>query len=318
MAYFHQPVLLNEVLDYLNPLPNQNFIDGTVGGGGHAGAILEKIKPAGILIGLDRDPLAIKAASENLKKFKERVILVQENYSNLTEVIQKNKNTNHDTANNLQFSGILLDLGLSSAQVSETDLRGFSFKGAQTLDMRFGPQTELTAEEIINDWPAEKLIQIFKEYGEETRAKLIVQKIINYRIQKRIKLTDQLVGIINQAIGFGRGKINPATKVFQALRIAVNDELENLQQTLPKLLEILPTGGRLVIISFHSLEDRIVKNFFQAQARGCICPKILPVCCCNHTPAIKILTRKSVTASPEELQKNPRARSAKLRAVEKL
>lgn len=317
MAYFHQPVLLNEVLQYLNPQPNQNFIDGTVGGGGHSAAILEQTGPDGILIGLDRDPMATCAARNNLKKFGERAILVQENYSNLISVIE-NKHKNYDAGHSLQFSAILLDLGLSSAQVSLEDERGFSFQGKQSLDMRFGPDTELTAAEILNRWPEEELKRIFKNYGEERHSGLIAQKIVAYRKTQSIDFTDQLVEIVGQIYDREHYKTNPATKIFQALRIAVNDELNNLTLALPKLLSALPKGGRLAVISFHSLEDRLVKNFFQTEAKDCWCAKELPICVCNHQKSVKILTKKPITASSEEIRNNPQSRSAHLRVAQKL
>ncbi len=330
MPYFHQPVLLKEVLEYLNPQPNQNFIDGTVGGAGHAGAILNQTGPKGILIGLDRDPRAIEAAKANLKKFGQRAILIQENYSNLISVIEKaprqssgqasakGGNNNYEAGHSLQFSAILLDLGLSSAQVSPEDERGFSFKTRQVLDMRFGPEANLTAAEILNTWSEAELVKIFKEYGEERHARLIAQRIIAYRKAQPIKYTDQLTAIISQIYANSFYKVNPATKIFQALRIAVNDELNNLTQALPRLLSILPTGGRLAIISFHSLEDRLVKIFFQTEAKDCLCPKNLPICVCGHKRAVKILTKKPVMALAEENKNNPRSRSAKLRVAVKL
>ncbi|MDP2586703.1 MAG: 16S rRNA (cytosine(1402)-N(4))-methyltransferase RsmH [Candidatus Komeilibacteria bacterium] len=317
MAYFHQPVLLNEVLQYLDPQPNQNFIDGTVGGAGHSAAILERAKPDGILIGLDRDPKAIEAARNNLKKFGSRAILVQENYSNINQVIEKIKNK-YDAGRSLQFSAILLDLGLSSAQVSSEDERGFSFKTKQVLDMRFGPETELTAAEILNHWPEAELKRIFKEYGEERHAGLIARQIILYRKEQLINFTEQLVEVISQIYDREHYKTNPATKIFQALRIAVNDELNNLTLALPKLLSVLPAGGRLAVISFHSLEDRLVKNFFQTEAKDCLCAKELPICVCGHHKSVKILTKKPITAQAEEIRNNPRSRSAHLRVGQKL
>ena len=279
MAYFHQPVLVKEVLEYLNLKPNDNVIDCTVGGGGHAVKILEKIGPKGQLLGLDRDPQAITAANQNLKKFSNRITLIQDSYKNTKKIIDEQRF-------NLQFHGFLLDLGISSAQIAAEDSRGFSFKSEQTLDMRFGPDTEITAAEILNKWSKEDLIRIFKEYGEEKFAKSIAEKIILFRARKLLTATSDLVNIIESSYpasfargtGRGRSRIHPATKVFQALRIAVNDELKVIKEALPKLLSALEPGGRMVVISYHSLEDRLVKQFFQQEAKGCLCPKEFPVC----------------------------------------
>lgn len=310
MTYFHQPVLLKEVLEYLNPKANQNFIDGTIGGGGHASAILEKAKPEGKLLGLDRDPKAIAAAEQNLKVYKNRVILIQDSYKNIEEIIYGRIV--------LQFSGILLDLGLSSAQVSVEDSRGFSFKTDQPLDMRFGPETKLTAQEILNRWPEQKLFEIFKNYGEEPKAKVIARKIIKQRLEREFKTTLDLVELIDKVYSNFRRHLHPATKVFQALRIAVNNELETLTEALPKLLKVLSPRGRLAVISYHSLEDRIVKRFFQQAAKDCVCPVNFPECRCNHRKQVLILTKKAVTPSWAEIKANPRSRSAKLRVIQKI
>ena len=235
-----------------------------------------------------------------------------------------NKNKNYKKRFDLGFAGLLLDLGLSSAQVSAEDGRGFSFQSTEALDMRFGPDTALTAAEIVNQWSKEDLIKIFKEYGEEKFAKSIAENIILFRARKLLTATSDLVKIIEDSYptsgrGHGQGrKIHPATKVFQALRIAVNDELRVLAGFLPQALEALAPGGRLVVISYHSLEDRIVKHFFNQEAKDCLCPKEIPVCVCGHQARLKILTKKPVTPSTEEISKNSRSRSAKLRAAEKV
>ncbi|MCX6786062.1 MAG: 16S rRNA (cytosine(1402)-N(4))-methyltransferase RsmH [Candidatus Komeilibacteria bacterium] len=311
MKYFHQPVLLEEVIEYLNPKANQNFIDCTIGGGGHARAILEKIKPNGKLLGLDRDPKAIAATGENLKIYKNRLILINDSYKNIQEIIYGNKI-------DLQFNGILLDLGLSSAQISAEDERGFSFQADQPLDMRFGPDGSLTAAEILNKWPEQKLLEIFKNYGEEPRARMAAQKIVKQRAVKEFTTTLDLVELMDEVYGGGRGKLNPATKVFQALRIAVNNELENLSAALPKLLQILSRGGRMAVISYHSLEDRIVKHWFQDLTKDCICPKNFPECRCDHRQQADILTKKSIQPASAEIKANPRSRSARLRVMQKI
>ena len=308
MTYFHQPVLLKEVLEYLNPQPNQNFIDGTVGGGGHAAAILERTGPNGFLIGLDRDPKAIAAAVEKLAKFKNRIILICDSYKDL------NKSINDQRAN-LQFHGLLLDLGLSSAQLAPEESRGFSFKIDAPLDMRFGPETELTAEKILNFWPEQKLADIFRNYGEERKAKAIAKKIVLYRKSRPFKTTAQLASLFGP---FRPRRRHAATKVFQALRIAVNSELETLKEALPDLSEVLAVSGRLAVISYHSLEDRIVKQFFLEEAKDCVCPKEFPECRCTHRKTLAIVTKKPVIPSAEEIKQNPRARSAKLRVAEKV
>ncbi len=332
MDYFHKPVLLEEVIEYLNTQPNQNFIDATIGGGGHAKAILKKTSPKGHLLGLDRDPKAIKAAKKNLSEFSDRVLLVLDSYKNLphrtsTSLVESQAGKNkkiYEQKFNLHFSGLLLDLGISSAQVAPEDDRGFSFQTDKKLDMRFGPDGDLTAAEILNTWPKEKLIKIFKEYGQEPRARVIAGEIILFRARKPIELTSDLVNIVNQVFRGqldrhkGRRMIHPATKVFQALRIAVNNELENLKESLPNLLASIESGGRLVVISYHSLEDKIVKEFFKYQAKDCHCPKEFPICKCNHKKSIKILTKKPIVPTDKEVEANPRSRSAKMRVAEKI
>ncbi len=311
MEYFHQPVLLNEVLAYLNPQANQNFIDGTVGGGGHAAAILARTGPKGELLGLDRDPLALKASAENLKAFKNRIHLIQNTYKNIKEIIYGERIA-------LQFSGILLDLGLSSAQVSPNDQRGFSFKTDKKLDMRFGPETPLSAEMILNNWPEEKIAEILKNYGEEPKAKVIANAVILARRKKRFATTADLVAVVDQIYKNYYGRINPATKVFQALRLAVNDELNVLTQALPSLLDVLSPGGRLAVISYHSLEDRLVKQFFKREYQSCHCPPNLPICGCGHQRSLEILTKKPIVPKEAEIKANPRSRSAKLRVAQKI
>lgn len=310
MASIHKPVLWREVLAGLEPGQNQNFVDCTVGPGGHAEKILEMTGPAGKLLGLDWDAAAIESAKVNLKQFKSRIVLIKSSYINAAKVIYEK--------NFFPISGFLLDLGLSSSQLQNSG-RGFSFQRNEPLDMRFSPEDNpLTAREIINHWDADKLKKIFQEYGEERRAKKIAAAIVESRRVKEINSTLELVSVIMRCVPLRRQRIHPATKVFQALRIAVNDELENLDSALKKIVEIAEPGARLAVISFHSLEDRIVKNYFKESARGCVCPPILPECRCGKKPMLKILTKKPIIPSADEIAENFRSRSAKLRIAQRI
>lgn len=293
----HKPVLLNEVLQYLNPSSNENFIDCTIGEAGHGLAILEKIKPNGKILGIDAD-------IDSLKRIKpqERLILIEENFKNLKKIIEK--------YNFYPINGILFDLGLSSWQIEESG-RGFSFRKDEPLDMNFqsraGRSWTATATEIINRWPERELVDIFRKYSEERYGQKIAKKIIETRKNLQIKSTLQLREIIEKAVPFSRtrrGQIDRVlARIFQALRIAVNDELNNLKQGIDQAIEILEPRGKIAVISFHSLEDRIVKNFFRERAKD---------------RTLKILTKKPIIAGEEEIKNNPRARSAKLRAAIKL
>ncbi|HUT21985.1 MAG TPA: 16S rRNA (cytosine(1402)-N(4))-methyltransferase RsmH [Candidatus Bipolaricaulota bacterium] len=303
----HKPVLLKEVIELLDPRKNQNFVDCTLGAGGHAAAILEKTKPKGKVLAIDWDEKAIEAAKINLKKYSSRLIPVNDNYANLENIIEENDF--HD------IDGILLDLGLSSDQLASSG-RGFAFQKDEPLDMRFNAENRVTAEKIVNGWDAEELKKIFWQFGEESKAPRIVAEILKYRKDKEIKTTGQLVEIIKKAKGRGQSRIHPATKVFQALRIAVNHELENIEKTLELVISLMKPGSKIVVISFHSLEDRIVKHFFQKESKDCVCPPQIPICQCEHKATLKILTKKPIVASGEEILENPRSRSAKLRAVE--
>ena len=293
----HTAVLKKEVLEYLDPKSNENFIDCTVGEGGHAEDMLERNGPEGKVLGIDLDPQQISASQWLHVQYKERVVLVVDSYTNITEIINR-KNFG-------KVDGILLDLGMSSAQLARAQ-KGFSFQVDQGLDMRYNDDMNyLTAEKIVNEWPQEKIEEILENYGEEKFAKKIAKNIIEQRKLGRIKSTFQLIETIKDATpsAYWRGKIHYATRTFQALRIAVNDELENIKKVLPQAVSILAPGGRLVAISFHSLEDRIVKNFLADEAkRG----------------TIKVITKKPITSGRDELGKNPRARSAKLRAAVKI
>lgn len=291
----HVPVLTKEVLQYLDPKENENFIDCTIGEGGHATLILEKNKPLGKVLGIDLDPVQIENCKLSIKD--ERLILVNDSYINIKKIIEEIKFG--------QVNGILLDLGYSSWQLEKSG-KGFSFQKDELLDMRYSLKfSYLTAEKIINDWPEQDIEKILKEYGEEKFAKQIARKIVGDREVKKIESTFQLIEIIKKAIPekFQHGKINCATRTFQALRIAVNGELGNLKTVLPDIVSILSPGGRIAIISFHSLEDRIVKFFFKEKEKK---------------GDIKILTKKPLMAKSDELNYNPRSRSAKLRVIIKL
>ena len=306
----HAPVLLRETLDLLQPRPGGTYVDGTLGGGGHAEAILEQSSPGGRLLGLDLDPEALERATERLKRFDDRVTIVHESFANIERAVRWYGFAPAD--------GIVLDLGLSSFQLAHAK-RGFGFRTAAPLDMRFNPlQATPTARDLVNKLDLHEIANVLRRFGEEPMAKVIAKAIVRQRERKPIETTTELAELVERAVGRRRGKIHPATRTFQALRIAVNRELEALESALPGAIEVLSTGGRFVVISFHSLEDRIVKRFFVDQAATCICPPGLPVCVCGKKPTVKILTRHGIRPTPEEVARNPRSRSAILRAVEKL
>lgn len=317
MKYTHEPVMINEVIEHFNPLPRQYFIDCTLGGAGYTTKIAKKIGKNGKVLSIDLDEIAIKNAKQITKKNNlNNIILVKDNFSNLKKIVEKKFNKNK------KFNGIVFDLGLSSAQLDDKK-RGFSFKKDSSLNMSFGSKKNNytnTTEKIINNWNENDLTQIIKDFGEERFAKKISKEIIRSRKENLIKTTNQLVKIINKAIPskFHHGKIHPATRTFQALRIATNRELDSLEKALPQALDLLKKQGKIIIISYHSLEDRIVKKFFQNQSKKCICENILPICECNHKPKIKILTRKPLTPTKDEISKNTRARSAKMRIAIKI
>lgn len=301
----HTPVLLREVLEALNVQPGGRYIDCTLGAGGHASAILERSSPGGQLLGLDADPDALDAAREKLKPYNDSILTVNENFSNLQAACIK-----YDF---FPVHGILMDLGLSSLQLSRYG-RGFSFQEDAPLDMRFNPNQKTTAADIINTATEERLAHIIKTYGEESHARRIARELVAAR---PLTTTLQLAGVIEKALG-RRGKIHPATQTFQALRIAVNHELENLESALRQAVELLGYEGRLVVITYHSLEDRIVKQFMQQEAKSCICPPATPTCVCGHTARLKLINKKVITPSDIELAANPRSRSAKLRCAERI
>lgn len=306
---FHVPVLHSEVIKALKPRDGGRYVDCTVGAGGHAEGILDAAGPSARLLGLDADPEALSIARERLARFGDRVTLVNVNFRHLAEVARQTGFVPAD--------GVLMDLGLSSMQL-ERFSRGFSFQRAEPLDMRFDPTQPLTAADIVNRASEAELRKMLYEYGEESYAPAIARAIVRRRAIKPIETTTELADLVAGVMGPRRGGRHSATKTFQALRIAVNRELENLREALPQALEILAKGGRLAVISFHSLEDRIVKEFMRQEASQCICPPGLPVCVCGKQATVRLVTRKPIVPGPEEVASNPRARSAKLRVVEKI
>jgi len=298
----HIPVLLNEAIEALRIEPGGRYIDCTVGGGGHAAKILER---GGQLLGIDIDPKAIEVARQRLLPYSEKAILINEDFANLEQICF-----------NLGFHpvrGILFDLGMSTLQINNAS-RGFSFQHDAPLNMRFNPSQDLTAATIVNTYPEEELASILEMYGEEHRSRQIARSIVANR---PFSTTRQLATVVSQTVGV-RGRIHPATKTFQALRIAVNRELDRLKVALGQAVNVLDRGGRLVVISFHSLEDRLVKEFMRRESRDCICPPQIPVCVCGHHATLKLVTKRVITPSPAEIAANPRSRSAKLRVAERI
>jgi 16S rRNA (cytosine1402-N4)-methyltransferase len=302
----HRPVLINEVIEALNAADGKRYIDCTLGLGGHASAILEKISPSGKLLGIDADPEAIQIAAENLSSYSESVLLVNDNFTNLRAICKEH--------NFQDVDGILYDLGVSSLQL-DTAGRGFSFQQEAELDMRFSPDQIMTATDLVNILPEDQLAQLIYIYGEERNSRRIAHEIMRNR---PIDSTMHLANIITNVYGGRSGKIHPATKTFLALRIVVNAELENLKKSLAQSTACLKKGGRLVVLSYHSLEDRIVKQFIKEEASNCICPPKAPVCTCGHVPTLKVLTGHVIVPTDEEIAGNPRSRSAKLRVAERI
>ncbi len=311
MAFRHLSVMADEVLRFLAPKPGGVYVDGTVGGAGHAFLVLEASAPDGLLIGFDRDREALGAAAERLLPFGERARLVHGNFAAMAEALAEMGIRGID--------GFLLDLGVSSHQL-DAAWRGFSFQKGAPLDMRMDRRSGMTAAELVNTLAEEELARIIHDFGEERWAKRIAAFIVKAREESPIETTLELVDIIKGAVprGAWEERLHPATRTFQALRIAVNNELASLEKGLEEGIKMLRQGGRGVVISFHSLEDRIVKNSFRHFAHGCICPKGIPYCVCGHKPQVRLLTGKPVMAGEAEVAANPRARSARLRAVEKL
>lgn len=315
----HVPVLLQDTIKGLNLHSNAHVIDGTVGGGGHAEKILELTGPAGVLIGFDRDADALTQASKRLARFGDRFIPVHGSYATLAAA-QEGSAESEDVRvllNRYPIHGILVDLGLSSMQIDDTE-RGFSFRFDSPLDMRFNVAQDVTAADILNSWPEEELRRIFREYAEESAAGRLARAIGERRSHTPFVRTSDFVQVIEQVIPRYTRKRHPAAPLFQALRIAVNKELDQLEQFLPAAVKCLSTAGRLAVISFHSIEDRIVKQFMRQQAQDCTCPPELPECRCATEPALRIVTRKPIAPTEEEITANPRSRSAKLRIAEKM
>ena len=311
MEFVHIPVLLDECIKGLNIKCGGIYIDGTIGGAGHSKEIAKLMVPNGLLIGIDQDINAINAAKERLKIYGDHVKIVKDNFKNMKSII-------HNLGIE-KVDGILLDLGVSSHQLDEEE-RGFSYMKDAVLDMRMDKDNPITAERIVNEWPEDEIHYIIKQYGEERWAKRIAEFIVRERQIERITRTSQLADIIKNAIPASarREGPHPAKRTFQALRIAVNDELGILEKTIKDAIDLLKPEGRICIITFHSLEDRIVKTTFNKLENPCICPPRIPQCICGQVPLIKIITKKPITAGTEELKKNPRSRSAKLRVAERL
>ena len=306
----HVSVLLEECIEGLNIKPDGIYVDGTLGGAGHSSRIAALLT-TGRHIGIDRDPIALKAAGERLKPYEDRVTLVHSNFCEIKSVL--------DTLNIEGVDGILLDLGVSSPQLDDGE-RGFSYMVDAPLDMRMNNEDALSADTVVNTWSYEELKRILYDYGEERYAPRIASAICSRREQKPIRTTLELVEIIRSAMPAValREKQHPAKRSFQAIRIAVNDELNSVAKVMEDAIPKLNKGGRLAVITFHSLEDRIVKSAMANAAKGCTCPPNFPVCVCGKKPQVKLITRKPIVSGEEELERNPRARSAKLRICEKL
>lgn len=316
----HVPVMMDEVLERLQPRPGGQYIDGTLGGGGHTAAILERSAPDGRVLGIDADLHALERVKIRLQDAinSGRLQLMHGNFVDLAQIV--------DEASLTSIQGILLDLGFSSDQMDDSQ-RGFSFSADGPLDMRLDQSLAVSASDLVNSASEEELADIFWRYGEENRARRIARRIVRERAKGSITRTSQLAALAAAGVRYKAGTIHPATRVFQALRIAVNHELENLEAALPQMLDVLSqcseagikpgmVGGRMAIISFHSLEDRIVKMFMRREAKDCLCPPQTPVCICGHKARLRILTPKPLVPSAQEIANNPRARSAKLRAAE--
>lgn len=306
----HKPVLLDEVIQHLRCAPGKSFVDGTVGGGGHARAILEKTAPDGWLIGIDWDEDALAKARFNLKRYEERLVLVWDNFARMGSILSR--------LNIQAVDGILLDLGLSSFQVDSAE-RGFSFSLPGPLDMRMDSREKTTAAHLVNSLKEEELADLIYRFGEERWSRRIARNIIRARAKAAIASTEQLAELVRRAIPAGKRprQRHPATRTFQALRLAVNRELDHLRAFLQGALDLLRPGGRLAIISFHSLEDRLVKQTFANWARSCRCPVELPTCRCEGKPLVSLVNKKPVMPGNEEIKANPRSRSSRLRVVEK-
>jgi len=308
---YHIPVLAQQVLDVLQPAPGKLFLDGTVGGGGHSSLLLAASAPDGFLLGLDQDDEALAEATRRLAPYEGRYRLIRSNFADMAAAAAE--------AGLSGFDGILLDIGVSSHQLDAPE-RGFSFHNDAPLDMRMDRRMPLSAADVVNTYSEDELTDIFYRYGEENWSRRIAKFIVEQREKKPLATTLELAELIKRAIPAAKREKDqhPAKRVFQALRIEVNQELSVLTRGMEAALQLLKPGGRLAVISFHSLEDRIVKELFRDWATGCICPPKQPICTCKHQAQVKVLTRKPLLATPQELEENYRAHSAKLRAVEKL
>jgi 16S rRNA (cytosine1402-N4)-methyltransferase len=312
MEVGHQPVMPDEVLGTLAPQAGSLQIDATVGGGGHTERILEAASPDGRVLGLDADEAAIERVGRRLSRFGDRLVLRQANFRELADVAPA---TGFGAVD-----GLFFDLGLSSFQLADTD-RGFGFRAGGPLDMRFDTERGVPAAELLATLTADELAALFRKYGEEPAAWRIAKAIVAERAAGPVNTAEELAALIERVVPVNprlRRRTHPATRVFQALRIAVNGELDALQAGLAAAVDLLRPGGRLVVLSYHSLEDRIVKQFLNAERRGCICPPEAPICVCGHSPRLRLVTRPSMTPTDAEIDANPRARSARLRAAERL
>ena len=309
--FSHRSVLLDECIESLNIKPNGIYVDGTAGGGGHSLEIVKRLTDGGRLIAIDRDDAAISAATERLHDYLDRVTFVRNNFSSAAEVVRE--------LGIEKIDGILLDLGVSSYQL-DTAERGFTHNTDAPLDMRMDRRGELDAYAVVNTYSFEELKRVIWEYGEERFAPKIASAIVRRREQKPIETTGELVDIIKSAIPAAarEGGHHPAKRTFQAIRIEVNGELDAIEPAIRRAKDIMNTGGRIVIITFHSLEDRIVKQTYADMASGCTCPRSLPICVCGKKPEVRVLTKKPILPSERELEENPRSRSAKLRVAERI
>jgi 16S rRNA (cytosine1402-N4)-methyltransferase len=304
----HVPVLLEEVPEWLGCTPGGIYTDCTVGLGGHARGILERIQPSGRLIAIDADADALREARKKLAAWKESVTYVRDNFRNLERILGR--------LGVKQADGILFDLGMSSAQVGKAS-RGFSLYKSGPLDMRFDRRQSLTAAEIVNRYPEKEIVKIIREFGEEKAARRVARAIVQRRERSEFSSTDEVAELMAGVVGPRRGGIHPATRAFQALRIAVNREIESLELALPQAIEALNPGGRLVVLSYHSLEDRVVKETFRQFEKGCVCPPSFPVCTCGRVSEVEVLTKKPICPAPSEIRTNPRSRSARMRVCER-
>lgn len=302
----HRPVLYHEIIHALRPHRDGLYVDGTVGAGGHAFGILQASEPNGRLLGFDVDPGALSVASERLFSFGSRAVLILASYTTLREQL--------NILGWNSVDGILLDLGVSSMQL-DTAERGFSFRSDAPLDMRFDPNNPVSAAELVNQLSEKELADLLFQYGEERRSRQVAKAIVQSR---PLSSTRQLAEVVARVTRGGRKRLHPATRTFQALRIAVNRELEAIEEVLPQAVDALVPGGRLAVISFHSLEDRIVKNYFRRESRDCICPSKQPMCTCGHQAVLREITRRPIKPQEAEMADNPRSRSARLRVAERL